>query len=141
MFSSKKKNKHKPAKSDSNGVGGLDGCNDVRQKVMSRELDPTSSEVMSALGIREFDATALENDTELLSELASICRDDGIDIPIQSRASCKESDNSSFEIKGSDDECGGDVDEEELCAQLAAMSDGSHDEAYSEEENSIGTVS
>ncbi len=138
MFSSKKKKKN----IQSNTIGvGLDEHGEIMQKVMSGELDPTSGEVMSALGIREFDATALENDPELLREFDSICKDGHTDSKsaILSRTLCKNSDNSSCEIEGSDDEYGG-VEEEELCAQLAALSDGGSD-IHSVEENNIGTVS
>eukprot|EP01084_Bolivina_argentea_P281685 481997_1 len=135
MFSSKKKKK--PIQSNTNGVG-LDEHGETMQKVMSGELDPTSVEVMSALGIREFDATALENDPALLRELESICKDGDTDnkSAILSRTLCKYSDNSSCEIEGSNDEYGG-VEEEELYAQVAALSDC---DIHSEEENNIGTA-
>ncbi len=136
MFSSKKKKK--PIQSNTIGVG-LDEHGETMQKVMSGELDPTSVEVISALGIREFDATALENDPALLRELESICKDGDTDnkSAILSRTLCKYSDNSSCEIEGSNDEYGG-VEEEELYAQVAALSDC---DIHSEEENNIGTVS
>ncbi len=143
MFSSKKHTK--PIQSNTDGVG-LDKDDDITQKVMSGELDPTSGEVMSALGIGGYDATAIENDPELLRELESICKDDSIlhsgrtvdksdDL---GRAPCKNTD-SNCEILGSDDE--DEIDEAALYAQLATLPDHDSDVVEEKEENRIEAVS
>ncbi len=140
MFSSKKT---KSIQSNTDGVG-LDEHGDIMQRVMAGELDPTSGEVMSVLRIGGYDATAIENDPELLRELESICKDGGDAInmsDILGRRKLSKNSDWSSEIEGADE----DESEDEadfLYHQLAALTDDTDiDNEEEEEENRIGPVS
>ncbi len=138
MFSSKKT---KSIQSNTIGVG-LDEHLDIMHRVMAGELDPTSGEATSALGISGYDAAAIENDPELQRELESICKDGSLggggDVKNMSGIlGPKFSKNTDWSCEIEDD------DEADLSAQLAALTDDTDIDNEDKEENeaTFGLVS